>query len=107
MKTTKYDLMKRLAEKTNITKTKSLEVLSVLFEMIMDDLSKGNHVALPTIGTLRPVLHKSRNMGNIQGTNVFIIPPKLRMKLISSLLLKSNMETLRKNQMLENTELFK
>ncbi len=107
MKITKYDLVKKLANKTRMMQSLSLEIVTSLFDIIMEELAKGNHVVLPTLGTLRPILHKAHVMGNLHGDGNIIVPPKLRIKLIQSIYLKKNMQDLYKLQTMESTSLFK
>lgn len=103
----KYDLRDRLAQKAKMTKNLSLEMISLVFDIILEEVSQGNKVILPKIGTLKPVLHKSVAKGSFKKGENIILPPKLRMKLVSSSILKKKMEELLKLQQMESSSFFK
>ncbi len=107
MKVIKKQLVEKLADKINCSRTLSLQVIEALFHIMFDELAQGNKVVLPYIGTLLPVLHKARKSGQIKNDNYVMIPEALRVRLLSSLYLKQKMKELKKSQAMNNVSFFK
>lgn len=106
MTITKYDLRDKMSEKGKMTKKLSDEMITLLFEIIFDELAQGNKVRLPRIGTLKNFLTKQNAFGLSSTGGKIIIPPKLRMRFSSSKMIKEKLAELLKIQQMEHTSLF-
>ena len=107
MKITKNDLVNKLASKCRMTKKLSHDIITILFDIIMEDLANGDFVILPTIGTLRPIFHKAMIKKNIHTQGNDIVPAKLRIKLLQSLKLVDKMKKLYASELMQNVTLYK
>ena len=107
MKVIKKDLIDKLATTMKMKKSLSTNIIECLFEIIFNDLSIGNKVLLPGIGTLSPVLHKPRRTGTMIEGQYRTIPSSLRVRIISSEAMKQKMKLLHASQLMEEMSLFK
>ncbi len=73
----KQDLVLQVANKVQITQTKSEEVISTALETIMKTLSKGDKVTLVGFGTFEPRKRKERRGRNPKTGEEIQIPSSI------------------------------
>ncbi len=73
---TKAELVEHIADKINLTKKDTERVVNVVFESIMNSLSRGDKVELRGFGSFRVRLRNSRNGRNPKTGETVEIPPK-------------------------------
>jgi len=81
---TKSELVKEITSKVDITAAKAGEVITVLFETIADELSKGGHYSQDRFGTFRVVERAARKGRNPQTGEMIDIPAKNAVKFVVS-----------------------
>lgn len=106
MKITKFQLVKKLAERGRMQQCVSFDIINILFDIIHKEIAQGNQIVLPTLGTLKTIEHKAKRRGNVK-REVCITPPSLHIKLIPSLFLRNSMKKLFTLIQMERTDLFK
>lgn len=75
---TKAELVKKVAEISNLTKKQTDIVISMVFDSIVDALSKGDKVELRGFGSFRVRKYDARDGRNPKSGVTVNVPPKRR-----------------------------
>lgn len=101
MKIVKKNLIDRVSVDMKLKKHDAKAIIESLLGIVFEEVSKGNKVVLSGIGTLLPVLHKAKKSGSVVKGQSVIIPATLRVRLVSSKLMKYQMKKLIETTSLE------
>lgn len=106
MKVIKKNLIENLSTRMNCSKQIADLMIVNLFDVIFEELGKGNKVILPKVGVMSSMMYTTGKAGNLHGAGTIMIPAKLKLKIVGSKFMKAKLEELRKVNAMENTSLF-
>jgi DNA-binding protein HU-beta len=73
---TKFELISRTAEKAGITKATAEKTVNAVIEALGEALSKGERVAIPSLGVFNVKERKARKARDLRTGKEIIIPAK-------------------------------
>lgn len=85
------ELVTTLAASIELTKTDTSEILSVLYQIIADELLEGQEVTLHGLGKLKVKQTNARTMKNPQTGAAINVPAKTKVVFVSSSTLKQEL----------------
>ncbi len=70
------DLIEQLSEQTGQSKTETKEMLKETVSVLSDQLSKGNGISIPDLGTFHTKVNKEKKVYNPHYEAYMMVPPK-------------------------------